>query len=126
MLAKLNTCAVIPAADLARARAFYKEKLGLDPASELPGRLVYKTGAGSTFIMYETGNAGTAKNTAMGWETNNLDADMDDLRSRGVVFEEYDMPGLKTVNGVADAGGARSAWFKDSEGNILALSQSGS
>ena len=77
----------------------------------------------SKFLLYETSFAGTAQNTAASWSTNDLDAEMAELRSNGVVFEEYDFPGLKTENGVAANEDGRAAWFKDSEGNILALSE---
>jgi hypothetical protein len=59
----------------------------------------------------------------MGWDTDNLEREMDELRARGVVFEEYDLPGLKTENGVVDNEWGKGAWFLDSEGNILSLSQ---
>ncbi|HJQ08658.1 MAG TPA: VOC family protein [Candidatus Saccharimonadales bacterium] len=123
MLATLETYAVLPAKDLQRARQFYKEKLGLEPAAEDEGKLVYKSASGATFSIYETGNAGTAQNTAMGWSVKDLEAEVADLRSRGIVFEEYDLPGLKTVNGITAQGNEKAAWFKDSEGNILCLSQ---
>ncbi|MDQ3157001.1 MAG: VOC family protein [Actinomycetota bacterium] len=123
MLSELEIYAVLPAKDLQRARGFYKEKLGLEPTDEREDGLVFQTSAGSKLFMYQTDNAGTAKNTALSWSTSDLDAEMADLRSRGVVFEEYDFPGLKTENGVATYEGGRGAWFIDSEGNILAVSE---
>lgn len=122
MLSDLEIYAVVPASDLGRARAFYKDKLGLEPVQESREGLVYE-GKGSKFLLYETQFAGTAQNTAMSWIANDFDADMADLRSRGVVFEDYDLPGLKTEDGVATSDEGRGAWFKDSEGNILALSE---
>jgi catechol 2,3-dioxygenase-like lactoylglutathione lyase family enzyme len=113
----------LPAADIARAKKFYAEKLDMQPEEETPdGGLLYRC-KDSWFIVYPTQFAGTAKNTAAGFETDNLDRDVKALRSRGVVFEEYDLPGLKTVNGIASFGELRGAWFKDSEGNILGLTQ---
>ena len=114
---------VLPVADLDRARAFYRDKLGLEPTMEKPGMLAYSGPSGYIFQLYETANVGTAQNTQMGWSTSDLDADMAEMRDRGVVFEEYDMPGLKTDNGVALIATERAAWFKDSEGNTIVISQ---
>ena len=122
MLSDLEVHAVVPASDLGRARGFYKDKLGLEPAEERREGLIYQAN-NSKFLLYESQFAGTAQNTAMNWVVNDLDAEMTDLRSRGVKFEEYDFPGLKTENGVAADEAGRAAWFKDSEGNILALSE---
>jgi catechol-2,3-dioxygenase len=122
MLSNLEIRAVLPATDLGRAREFYKDKLGLEPAEDGEDGLVYQL-KNSKFLLYETSFAGTAQNTAADIVTDDLDGDMADLRSRGVVFEEYDFPGLKTENGVATNDSGRAAWFKDSEGNILALSE---
>lgn len=123
MLKDLTVAGVLPASDLARARAFYRDKLGLEPENpEASDNLMYKCGNGTGFLLYETPNAGTAKNTQLGFQSTDLDRDMADLRERGVVFEEYDMPGLKTENGVATLpDGERGAWFLDSEGNILSI-----
>lgn len=123
MLASCYLFPTIPAHDLNRARRFYEQKLGLIPTEELGDGLLYECAGNSQFFLYETGAAGTAQNTAMSWLTDDIEAEVAELRSKGVVFEEYDFPGLKTVNGIADLNGERSAWFKDSEGNILAISQ---
>ncbi len=122
MFSNLEIRAVIPASDLERAREFYKEKLGLEPVEERERDLIYQV-KNSKFLLYETSFAGTAQNTTASWITTDLDAEMAEMRSRGVVFEEYDFPGLKTENGVASDSHGRAAWFRDSEGNILALSQ---
>ena len=114
---------VLPAADLARARTYYHDKLGMDPAEEHEGMLLFHPFPGATFEIYETPNAGTAQNTQMGWITDDLDGEMSVMRSNGVVFEEYDMPGMKTENGVAAMDGLRSAWFRDSEGNFICVSE---
>jgi catechol 2,3-dioxygenase-like lactoylglutathione lyase family enzyme len=123
MLQDAQSFASIPAADLGRARAWYEEKLGLSPAMEMTGALMYQGGGGTAFLLYETEFAGTSKHTIAGWRVDDLDKEMADLRSRGVSFEDYDMPELKTVDGVAEFEGTRSAWFMDSEGNILNLNQ---
>jgi catechol 2,3-dioxygenase-like lactoylglutathione lyase family enzyme len=123
MLKDLDAMAVLPAKDISRAREFYRDKLGLEPAQEMgPENLIYRSG-NTTFLLYQTDNAGTAKNTQLGWVTTDFDREVEELRSRGVVFEEYDQPGLKTENGIATmADVGKGAWFLDSEGNILNIS----
>ncbi|RYV50808.1 VOC family protein [Pengzhenrongella frigida] len=121
MLKDLHT--VLPAADLQRAREFYHAALDLDPVEEHAGLLMYRYGENTGFEIYETPNAGTARNTQMSWMTDDLDADMARLRARGVVFEDYDIPGMKTVNGVATTDETRAAWFRDTEGNFLCITQ---
>jgi catechol 2,3-dioxygenase-like lactoylglutathione lyase family enzyme len=124
MLDQLATFTVLPASDLARARAFYRDKLGLEPTMEKPGMLAYSGPSGYIFQLYETANAGTAKNTQMCWSTSDLKGAMAELRANGVVFEEYDFPGLRTDDGVASVGYELAAWFRDTEGNTLCVSQS--
>jgi predicted enzyme related to lactoylglutathione lyase len=124
MLQEGQVFASIPAADYARAKAWYEEKLGLTPTMEMMGgNGLYKCGDGTAFLLYETQFAGTGKHTLAGWNVKDLDATMADMRSKGVTFEDYDMPGLKTDNGVAETEGMRSAWFKDSEDNILTVGE---
>jgi catechol 2,3-dioxygenase-like lactoylglutathione lyase family enzyme len=121
MLKELHT--VLPAADLQRARTFYHDKLGMDPQDEVDGVLVYRPDSGARFELYETANAGTAQNTQMGWMTDDLDSEMATMREHGIVFEEFDVPGMKTVDGVATGDALRSAWFRDSEGNFICISE---
>jgi len=123
MLSQLEAYSVLPAKDLKRAREFYRDKLGLEPVEEHEHGLVYRTKSGGRVQMYETENAGTARNTALGWMTDDLEAEMAALRSHGVVFEEYDAPGLKTVNGIATDSDGKAAWFRDSEGNFICVSE---
>jgi catechol 2,3-dioxygenase-like lactoylglutathione lyase family enzyme len=122
MLADSNVQATIPAQDLERAKSFYADKLGIKPAEERPEGIRYACGT-STFLLFQSSGAASGDHTQMGWDVEDLDATVDELRGRGVVFEEYDMPGFKTVNGIAEIAGERGAWFKDSEGNLLALGQ---
>ncbi len=122
MLTNATAMATLPAHDLGRAVAFYRDKLGLSPQRELAGGILYQCG-GSWFFMYATPSAGTAQNTAMSFLVEDVEAEVARLKMAGVVFEEYDFPGLKTINSIADLGGERSAWFKDTEGNILSISQ---
>jgi catechol 2,3-dioxygenase-like lactoylglutathione lyase family enzyme len=115
--------ATIPASDLDRARRFYSEKLGLEPVSEVPGGLLYECGEGTRFLLYPTRFAGTARHTLLGIRTNDIQGAVSALQDKDVAFEEYDLPGLKTVNGIARTGEVLAAWFKDSEGNILGIVQ---
>ena len=124
MLTDSNIIAVLPAKDINRAKEFYRDKLGIEPSESMEeGSVMYSCGQGTRFLIYQTENAGTARNTQMGWETDNLEREMEELRSRGVVFEDYDFPGLKTENGVATADWGKAAWFLDSEDNIINISQ---
>jgi predicted enzyme related to lactoylglutathione lyase len=123
MLQKSPIYAYIPVANLDRARTFYEQKLGFKPKQEVSGGVVYEFGEHTACFMYPTPNAGTSKASQAFWQVDDVEREVAELKSRGVKFEEYDMPGIKTTNGIATAGGAKSAWFKDTEGNILAVVQ---
>jgi len=120
----------LPAQDLERARRFYAEKLGLEPADERPGGLLYRCASGE-FALFESTGASSGSFTQMAWSVEDIEAAVEQLRSRGVVFEEYDVPGLNTVGGIAEIEGQypskgsaeRGAWFRDSEGNLLGIGQ---
>ncbi|MEP6694729.1 MAG: VOC family protein, partial [Chloroflexota bacterium] len=118
MLQKSPMYAYIPASDIARARKFYEEKLGFKPSDEPQGGVVYECGDHTGCLLYPTPNAGTSKASQAFWRVDDVAKEVAELKARGVTFEEYDYPGLRTVNSIADAGGAKAAWFKDSEGNI--------
>jgi catechol 2,3-dioxygenase-like lactoylglutathione lyase family enzyme len=123
MLEDFEFWATLPAADFERAKRFYRDTLGLTPVKETEQWATYRAGSGY-FQLYPTSSAGTAQHTLGGWVVPDLRAAVDELRARGVVFEEYDFPGLKTENAIANLSDVElAAWFKDSEGNILALSQ---
>jgi catechol 2,3-dioxygenase-like lactoylglutathione lyase family enzyme len=116
----------IAVSDLHRARAFYEDQLGLEPGDEEPDVSVrYPCGGGTRLFVYLSAeNAGRSPATLAGWFVDDLDATMDELASRGVAFERYDQPGLRTDDrGVFDAGGFRAAWVRDPDGNTLAISQ---
>lgn len=115
--------ATVAASDLARARAWYEEKLGLAPEQEDPGGLWYRFAGDTWLYLYGTPSAGTAQNTVAGWTVKGIESVMAELRGRGVVFEDYDFPDFKTVDGLATFGPARAAWFRDSEGNTFELSE---
>ncbi len=124
MLSDFEVTATIPASNMERAKKYYSEKLGFRPVEENEAGALYDC-KNSHFFLYPTQYAGTAKNTAVGWEVDQIEQVVNDLRSKGVEFEEYDMPGLKTNRGIAMFGRDKVAWFKDSEGNILGLTQRG-
>jgi catechol 2,3-dioxygenase-like lactoylglutathione lyase family enzyme len=113
--------AMIPAKDFARAKAWYADKLGLTPVEQMndDGGAAYVLGGGFRAFLYPTEFAGTAQHTLLSFDTPDLAADMKELRAKGVKFLDYDLPGLKTVDGVASFGPVKNAWCKDSEGNIL-------
>ena len=124
MLNNATITANLPAADLGRARAFYADKLGLTPSQELEGvMLVYSTAGGSPFSIYQTDYAGQAGHTLAQWHVEDVDAEVANLKSKGVAFEHYDdMPGVEWNNDVASLGDmGKAAWFKDSENNILCI-----
>ena len=125
MLREAMSIATVPASDIQRARRWYAEKLGLEPTrTDVDEGLGYEIGKGTGFLLYESQFAGTNQATAMGFQVVDFDAEMADLRKRGVQFEEYDLPGIKTENGVVTMpDGSKGAWFKDSEGNILSINQ---
>jgi catechol 2,3-dioxygenase-like lactoylglutathione lyase family enzyme len=123
VLSERRIHSTIPAADLGRARKWYSDKLGFEPIRELPGGLMYDAAEGTRFVIYPTPNAGKSPNTLMGFATPDIEAEVRELKARGVVFEEYDYPTLKTVNSIATSGPVRSAWFRDSEGNIIGVVQ---
>ncbi len=123
MLADRPIHPALPAADLERARRFYAEKLGLTPESEGPGGLFYRCGENTRFLLFPSQGTASGTHTQAGWTVDDIEAEVADLKARGVVFEEYDTPSLKTIKSVASTGPTRAAWFKDSEGNLLVLLQ---
>ena len=125
MLREAPLYAYFPARDLARARRFYEEKLGFVPTSVNNGGVTYEFGSGTAAFLYPTDNAGTSQASQAFWLVEDVDREIAELKKRGVVFERYDdMPGERSSEGAVTAGGAKAAWFKDSEGNILAIVQS--
>jgi predicted enzyme related to lactoylglutathione lyase len=122
MLNDSKVTANVPATDLDRARRFYAEMLGLTPADENPGGLVYTTSGGTTFFLYQTEYAGQAGHTIAQWHVDNVDDEVRELKAKGLEFEHYDMPNVTWDGDVAKMEGMGSAaWFKDSEGNIMCL-----
>jgi catechol 2,3-dioxygenase-like lactoylglutathione lyase family enzyme len=130
MLENGTVTARLPAQDLERARVFYADKLGLEPAEKRAGGLLYRCARGE-FALFQSAGSPSGSHTQMAWEVEDIEATVAQLKARGVVFEEYDLPGLRTVRGLTDIPdnypskgiGERAAWFKDSEGNLLAIGQ---
>jgi predicted enzyme related to lactoylglutathione lyase len=123
MLQKSPLYAYIPAKDVKRARKFYEKTLGLEPGPEVSGGVTYEFAGGTACFLYPTPNAGTSQASQAFWQVDDIEREVAELRKRGVEFEEYDLPEMKTKDGIASAGGAKAAWFKDTEGNTLALVQ---
>lgn len=130
LLSTSTTITKLPAQDLDRARAFYRDKLGLTPVEEREGGLRYMAASGEFHLFLSTGSA-SGESTQMGFEVEDLDAVVAELRSRGVVFEAIDAPGYEVVDGMIEVDdnypskgrGERGIFFHDSEGNLLALGQ---
>ncbi len=125
MLSDSRVEANIPASDLKRAREFY-DMLGLTPSAEVEGvALTYRTTGGTSFNIYETEYAGQAGHTIAQWHVDDIEAEVNDIKAKGVRFEVYDLPGVEWNGEIATIPGlGHAAWFKDSEGNIMCLDDS--
>ncbi|HEY3669902.1 MAG TPA: VOC family protein [Acidimicrobiia bacterium] len=129
-LARADVATRLPAQDLDRARRWYSDKLGLDPVEERPGGLRYRCGT-TYFVVFQSTGRASGTSTQMGWEVDDIDAVVGDLKARGVEFDAVDAPGMKTVDGIADIDGnypskgrgERGAWFHDCEGNLFGIGQ---
>ena len=127
MLSNMRVACTLPAKDMERAKAFYKEKLDLSPMREGPEGVAYECGDGTGFMLFESQGESRGDFTQMGFEVPDVRAAVTDLKKHGVTFEQYDFPGLKTdEDGIPTIGDELAAWFKDSEGNMIAISQLGS
>ena len=117
--------AVAAVSDLASAREFYEQKLGLPPGIEEDGGVRYPCAQGTALFVYVSPeNAGSSRATVAGWFVDDLDQTVDELASRGVTFEHYDQPGIKTdARGVFDNGRLRAAWVSDPDANTIALTE---
>jgi len=116
----LITC-MLPVKDLARARAFYEQRLGLTPQGAKPdGKFIYRV-SGTELALFPKPGGTQATHTALSFRVADIGKAVAELSERGVVFADYDLPGLKTVNHVCVLGSEKAAWFEDTEGNILCL-----
>jgi predicted enzyme related to lactoylglutathione lyase len=126
MLANSPIRPTIPVVDLNRAKRFYETTLGLKPISanndNISGIAIFECGDGTIMELYQRGPS-KADHTVATFEVSDIEEEVDMLRGKGVNFEEYDMPEIKTQNGIATQGSVKAAWFKDSEGNILCIHQ---
>lgn len=121
MLNHAQLTTLLPVIDMARARDFYEHKLGLRPGGARPdGKFVYRIG-GSLLALFPKPGGTKAEHTAISFEVSDIRASIASLQRSGVVFEDYDLPGLQTVEHVCVLGSEKAAWFKDSEGNFLCL-----
>ena len=121
MLSDRRVHATLPTADLDAARAFYEGVLGFEPYRVLPFAVLYRAGAGSMFAVSVSAGRASGTHTQLAVTTPDIEADVADLRARGVTFEAYDTPTLRTIDGIAPMGPNRAAWFRDPEGNLLGL-----
>jgi catechol 2,3-dioxygenase-like lactoylglutathione lyase family enzyme len=122
MLKDCPAHATLPASDLARARAFYEGTLGFEPVRENPGGVFYEAG-GRPFFVFASRGASSGAHTQLGFRTGDIEAEVGDLRAKGVEFESYEMDGFDPDTRIFSGGPVRSAWFRDSEGNLLGVVQ---
>lgn len=124
MLSDHPVYAYVPAIDVERAREFYEQKVGLAPGIKTGPGYTFQFAEGTAFFLYPTPNAGGNRASCAFWMVPDVRAVVEDLKSRGIVFEEYDMPHMVPDNSVYTGGGASTAWFMDTEGNTMAVVQS--
>jgi len=123
MLKITESAATLPAQDMARARKFYEQKLGFTPDEVGPdGGVFYKTG-NTGFLVFPSMGKPSGDHTQLGLDVEDVTATVNELKKSGVKFEDYDIPGLKTQDGIADMGGSKGAWFKDTEGNLISIGE---
>jgi catechol 2,3-dioxygenase-like lactoylglutathione lyase family enzyme len=125
MLQQSRAAATMPASDLARARSFYEGKLGLKPDAEINDEegVMYRCGDGTAFLVFKSTGSSNGSHTQLTLEVDDIDNEVGALRNNGVTFEEYDFPGLKTENGIAQMPDGRGGFLKDTEGNLIAIFQ---
>jgi catechol 2,3-dioxygenase-like lactoylglutathione lyase family enzyme len=114
--------ATLPVADLERARGFWA-KVGLSPTNDLPGGIEYNANGSSSFTVYPSRNPNRGGHTQLHFRVNDIESEVADLKAKGVAFEEYDSPALKTENSIATTESGKGAWFKDEDGNTIGIFQ---
>lgn len=123
MLTDCQAVATVPVSNLARAREFYVDKLGLKLLQERDDGLYFECADGTSFAVFVSQGSPSGTHTQLSFISRDVDAEIKDLRARGVTFETFDMPGAVEKDGVYEMGGERGAWFRDPEGNLLAVAQ---
>jgi len=123
MLKDGRVAARVPVRDLERSRAFYADKLGLEAAEERPGGLLYRFPNGSEFALFESSGAASGTHTQMGWDVDDIEATVAELKRRGVVFEEDDLVEVEGNYPSKGGRGERANWFRDLDGNLFGVGQ---
>jgi catechol 2,3-dioxygenase-like lactoylglutathione lyase family enzyme len=123
LLTQFKAFPVVPSKDLDRAKAWYEEKTGMRPTKVDPGGLWYECADGTWFFVAASAYAGTAQNTAATFQVEGIENVMAALRAMGLLFEEYDLPDFKTIDGLFAMGPYKAAWFKDADDNIIEISE---
>ena len=123
MLSTTATHTTLPVAELERARHYYEDVLGLTPEFVTPGGAMYLTSPGSRLLIFPSGGRASGAHTQIGFTVADIDAEVADLKRRGVVFETYDFPGFDAASSTATTAEVRAAWFKDPDGNLLSVVQ---
>ena len=122
MLAESEVVAMVTVSDLAKGKEFYGETLGLKQTDENPGGVTYTCGKGRLFV-YQAPTAGSNQGTSATWEVNDIEGLVEELKTKGIIFEHFDMPGAAREGDVHVWEGMKAAWFKDPDGNTLGLSE---
>ena len=125
MLGKADATPMIAVKDIDRAKQFYSDKLGLKPFQEMGGDFFMLKSGDTTLNVYKSEFAGTNKATALTFDVDDIDAEVRELKGKGITFEHYDVQGLKADGDIYSGEGMKTAWFKDPDGNILSLVEEG-
>ena len=115
--------ATLPASDLERAKSWYAENLGLKPAQEVDGGVVYDMAEGTKVFLFTSSGKPSGTHTQVSFEVEDVEAEVRGMKSHGVQFEEYDLPGFKTEDSIVTDANGKGAWLHDSEGNLIAISE---
>ena len=126
MLPKRRVHATLPVSDLAAARDFWEGQLGFVPLEAWPTAVLYAGAGGSVFAISRASARATGGNTQMAFTVPDIAAEVAELTGLGIAFEAYDLPGLRTIDGIAEMGGNRVAWFRDPDGNVIGVIEFGS
>ena len=124
MLSDARVGTALPCSDFERAKAWYKEKIGFSPSEETPEGAYYVCAEGTRFFLFPSSGKASGDHIQVAFEVTDVVAEVGELKKAGVTFEEYDFPGMKTVDGIVDMGDGKGAFFKDSEGNLIAIFES--